>query len=186
MNPAMITYCSLNFPEDGKPQWLNVDRQRVNQWPMILELQGLRHKLVRLSACDEWLFLGDRFLGVQNKESRAILAAAIRKAKRVVINDLVHAMECQHGWTAIGLPAWMPLREYDLVTNSQTQLPALANVRAHHYDFLFNRTKAYYSGFPFTGPTWYDAGRENYRAPVVQDNASDKQKVFISSWRSGN
>jgi UDPglucose 6-dehydrogenase len=179
----LLTYCSLNFPEDGKPAWLNVDRQRVNQWPMIAELQGLRHRLVTLGACNEWLFLGDRFLYLQNEDSQAILATAIRKASRVVINDLAHAMEGQHGWLTTGVPAWMPARDYDLVTNSQTRLSAPSNVRVHQYDFLFNRTKAYYSGFPFTGSTWYDAGRENYRAPVVKDNAVDKKKIFISPCR---
>ena len=118
----LITYCSLNFPEDGKPAWLNIDRQRVNQWPMIAELQGLRHRLVSLGACDEWLFLGDRFLRLRNEESQAILAAAIGKARHVVINDLVHAMEGQHGWLRTGVPAWMPAREYDLVTNSQISI----------------------------------------------------------------
>ena len=76
----------------------------------------------------------------------------------------------------------MPAREYDLV-KLKLDSPAPSNVRVHQYDFLFNRTKAYYSGFPFTGSTWYDAGREAYRAPVVEDNVIDKKKVFISPCR---
>ena len=178
----MIRYCVINFPEDGRPMWLQMEHQYLDQWSMIFQLQNLAHQRVELHRCDEWLFLGDKFLRLENPVTRRMVRAAICKAKYVVINDLVHAVEGQHEWLQKGLPAWMPRRDFLFVTNSQTKLKSTLRTRIHHYDFLFNRTKAYYAGFPFVGSPWYFAGRENYRAPAVTDNAR-RRKIFISPCR---
>ena len=178
----MIKYSNLNFPENGHPMWLSINLQRVDQWSMIFQLQNRPHKAVEPLECD-WLFLGDRFLSVKNSETQHLLANFISQTKNVVINDLVHAKENQHRWVQEGLPKWMPRRDYILVTNAQTSFESRSWLRIYHYDFLFNRTKAYYSGFPFGNAPWYHAGRENYRAPLVADNADQKSKVFISPCR---
>jgi hypothetical protein len=99
------------------------------------------------------------------------------------INDLVHNYEGQHDWVRDGLPPWMPKREYFLVTNSQVRLDHPPWLHVHHYDFLFNRTKAYYSGFPFVGNHWYHAGHQNYTALCVNDAADKKSKIFLSPCR---
>lgn len=178
----MIKYSNLNFPEDGHPMWLSINLQRVDQWSMIFQLQNLEHRAVEYPECD-WLCLGDRFLSLENAETQELLAGAVREAELVVINDLVHNFENQHKWVTEGLPGWLPQREYILVTNSRTRLESKPWLHIHYYDFLFNRTKAYYSGFPFINSPWYYAGRENYIAPPVRDNADQKAKVFISPCR---
>jgi hypothetical protein len=178
----MINYSNLNFPENSHPMWLSINLQRIDQWSMIFQLQGLPHQAVELGEAD-WLFLGDRFLALDNAETQQRLAAGIRNAKYVVINDLVHNYEGQLDWINEGLPQWMPRREYFLVTNSRARIEPEPWLRIHRYDFLFNRTKAYYTGFPFTGDPWYFAGHQNYSAPCVKRDAGHKSKVFISPCR---
>ena len=179
----MIKYCNINFPQDGRPMWLSMDRQHVDQWSMILQLQNLIYQRVDLQQSDEWLFLGDKFFQLKNPDTQQIVATAISKARHVVINDLVHAVEGQHNWLWERLPAWMPQRDYIFVTNSQTTFLSRSWLSIYHYNFLFNRTKAYYAGFPFVGSPWYFAGSQNYRAPAVIDNSEQKTKVFISPCR---
>jgi hypothetical protein len=178
----MIRYSNLNFPENGHPMWLSINLQRVDQWSMIFQLQDLAHEAVEHPECD-WLCLGDRFLALENAETQQLLASAISRAKHVVINDLVHNFDNQHYWLEEGLPTWMPHRDYILVTNSRTRFEPKPWLRIYHYDFLFNRTKAYYSGFPFMNAPWYYAGHENYRAPSVRDNADQKSKIFLAPCR---
>jgi hypothetical protein len=178
----MITYSNLNFPENGHPMWLSIDLQRIDQWSVIFQLQGLAHKAVEFTEAD-WLFLGDRFLALDNADAQQKLAAGIRKARHVVINDLVHNYENQLSWIEAGLPEWMPERNYFLVTNSQTGIEPPPWLEVHAYDFLFNRTKAYYSGFPFAGDPWYFAGHHNYTAPCIPSHADGKRRVFIAPCR---
>jgi len=179
----MITYCNVNFPEVGTADALRVSRQPLDQWSMIFQLQNLPYRRVELAARCNWLLLGDMLLKLTNPETQSILAAAIASANHVVINDFVHAEEGQHQWLETGLPPWMPRRDYTFVTNAQTRFRSRSWLRVHHYDFLFNRTKAYYAGFPFLDSPWYYAGRDNYRAPPVTDNANGKRRVFISPCR---
>ena len=181
-NLKMIKYSNLNFPENGDPMWLSINLQRVDQWSMIFQLQNIPHNLVEPEEC-EWLFIGDRFISIHNTKTQKILSKYLSSANHVVINDLAHTMENQHCWIDSGFPDWMPKRNYYLVTNSRTELKKKSNLQILYYDFLFNRTKAYYSGFPFENSPWYYAGRENYRAPVVKDNSEQKKKIFLSPCR---
>lgn len=178
----MINYSNLNFPENGDPIWLSINLQRVDQWSMIFQLQNLKHVTVEPNECD-WLCLGSRFLSVDNVETQKILGGLLEKAPFVVINDLVHAEENQHIWITKGLPDWMPRRKYLLVTNSQTKFNNPDWLEVHYYDFLFNRTKAFYTGFPFENSPWYYAGWENYQAPLVRNDGENKQKIFLSPCR---
>ena len=178
----MITYSNLNFPENGHPMWLSINLQRIDQWSMLFQLQGLTHQAVEMEEA-EWLFLGDRFLDLENTDTQQKLAEGIRNAKHVVINDLVHNYEGQLDWVKKGIPDWMPSREYLLVTNSRSDIESKSWLRVYRYDFLFNRTKAYYTGFPFTGDPWYFAGRQNYFAPCVKEAADSKGKIFVSPCR---
>jgi len=57
--------------------------------------------------------------------------------------------------------------------------PAINNPRVIYNDFLFNRTKAYYSDYPF-GPNstkWYYRSKLNYQIP---EHKIDKQKIFVA------
>ncbi len=179
----VITYCNVNFPEEGLPNALRVSRQPLDQWNMIFQLQDTPSRRVELDERYEWLLLGDMLLKLANPETQRILARAIRTAKHVVINDFVHAEEGQHNWLETGLPGWMPRRDYTFVTNAQTPFRSKSWLRVNHYDFLFNRTKAYYAGFPFHGSPWYYAGRDNYRAPPVPEDPDAKRRIFISPCR---
>jgi UDPglucose 6-dehydrogenase len=178
----MITYSNLNFPENGDPMWLSIDLQRIDQWSTIFQLQGMEYQAIEFPEAD-WLFLGDRFLALDNVTTIERLCDGIHRAKHVVINDLVHNYEEQHAWVEKGLPTWMPKRDYYLVTNTKRRLNPPPWLQVHYYDFLFNRTKAYYSGFPFSGDHWYHAGHQNYSAPCVKDVADHKSKIFLSPCR---
>ncbi len=179
---GMIKYSNLNFPENGDPVWLSINLQRIDQWSTVFQLQGLKHVAVEPQEAD-WLFLGDRFLDLDNATTRQLLCERIQLVEHVVIHDLVHNYEHQHKWIEEGLPTWMPSRNYFLVTNSQVRFEPPEWLCVHYYDFLFNRTKAYYSGFPFHGSQWYFAGHHNYLAPCVKDSADHKSKVFLSPCR---
>lgn len=51
-------------------------------------------------------------------------------------------------------------------------------------DFLFNRTKAYYTNYPYTAkPIWKYDGPENYTIPR-EVNANNKNKVYIAPNRT--
>lgn len=63
----------------------------------------------------------------------------------------------------------------------------ISNPKIVFYDFLFNRTKAYYSKFQWSKntPLWYYESDLNYQIPVHPDPAL-KNKIFIAPNKSWN
>lgn len=53
--------------------------------------------------------------------------------------------------------------------------------RVVYNDFLFNRTKAYYSGYPFreTTPLWYHVSKSAYDIPAYQ-HVLNKKKIYVA------
>lgn len=59
--------------------------------------------------------------------------------------------------------------------------PTVDNPNIIYNDFMFNRTKAYYTQFPFSVKTrkWYYYGQYSFVAPPLK-NANFKQKIFVA------
>lgn len=65
--------------------------------------------------------------------------------------------------------------------------PTINRSNLIYNDFMFNRTKAYYSQFPFSIDTnkWYSYGQYSYIAPPLE-NADKKQKIFVAPNKTHN
>ena len=65
--------------------------------------------------------------------------------------------------------------------------PEINNENIIFNDFLFNRTKAYYSQYPFAPDTqlWYYSDKISYNAPQLS-RADAKKKIFVSPGKTYN
>ena len=65
--------------------------------------------------------------------------------------------------------------------------PGMHRSNIIYNDFMFNRTKAYYSQFPFSTNTnkWYSHGQYSYIAPPLE-SAEKKQKIFVAPNKTHN
>ena len=65
--------------------------------------------------------------------------------------------------------------------------PGINRSNIIYNDFMFNRTKAYYSQFPFSTNTnkWYSHGQYSYIAPPLE-SAEKKQKIFVAPNKTHN
>lgn len=95
---------------------------------------------------------------------------------------IFHNYENQLGFNYFNLPS-----ESDRSSNGSIIVTNAVDSTIGHYkwiihnDFLFNRTKAYYLGYPFKSTTklWYYVGESGYKLPAIKDS-STKTKIYIA------
>jgi len=100
-------------------------------------------------------------------------------AKTLHLIDLFHAYENQHQ------DILKKLRDPQTIVVSHMIHPELEHPRHVFVDFLFNRTKAYYSQFPFRPGTdpWYRYNTQQF-VDFTLVPAEEKKKIFVSAGKT--
>jgi hypothetical protein len=113
--------------------------------------------------------------------------------KTVIVYDWFHCMPANQLWFD-KVQQTYPNSNIKFITSIPHQN---INVKSYFYDLLFNRTKAYYSQFPFsvlqkkTDHPWYYSGQESYKVNLnlqqtLPGDCAEKIFVFCARIRQKN
>lgn len=97
--------------------------------------------------------------------------------------DLQHAAPDKHrGWSNVG---WLSYEHDNIFAVIECEDPGFDNNKILFYDFLWNRSKAYYTNRPWTiSNVWYHNGEEAYTLQPIS-LAEQKTRLFLSPNKIG-
>ena len=125
-------------------------------------------------------------------EGLKVLKERLPNCKLIVLDDLLNATEKHWEEYTSDLKKFVnwvnPINVLYITSyhgGYEGVLDLATNFDIIHYDVIFNRTKAYYSQFPFKSVTrhrshpWYWAGQNAYRIENYTKPSKDRNKIFM-------